>query len=146
MAFADSHTDSSLAHLLGELKDDITGLVRQEMALARREAAAKTGFVRKSAVLLGGGALVGVFSIFYLALFLNGFLAAGLALLNVSPAVSAWVAPLAVGIVLGLAAWTLALIGLRSLHEANPRPDSWRTVRSLRAFRSLYRRQPAGKG
>jgi hypothetical protein len=147
MAFIDTHPENSLFHLLRELKDDLADLIRKEIALAKREAAAKAKDIGKSAALFGAGIGIGLFSVFYLCLFLNHLLMAGLVGLGLSTLMSAWLAPLLLGAVMGIGAMVALLAGLRSLRHADPKPGSWRTVRSLRALRSDERRaQPAGKG
>jgi hypothetical protein len=151
MAFTDTHPDTSVFHLLRELKDDLTDLIRKEIALAKREAAAKAKDLGKSAALFGAAVGIALFAVFYMCLFLDHLLAAGLAALGLSVLMSAWIAPLILGVLLGVGALVLLLSGLRSLKHADPKPGSWRTVRTLRAIKSHdhphdHRAQPAGKG
>jgi hypothetical protein len=147
MAYIDTHPENSLFHLLRELKDDLADLIRKEIALAKREAAAKAKEIGKSAILFGAAIGIALFSVFYLCLFLNHLLMAGLAGLGLSVLMSAWLAPLLLGALLGIGALVMLLSGLRSLRHADPKPASWRTVRSLRALRSDERRaHAAGKG
>src|SRR4051812_37992525 len=146
MAFTDTHPDS-LFHLLRELKDDLADLIRKEIALAKREAAAKAKEIGKSAALFGAAIAIALFSVFYFCLFLDHLLLAGLAALGLSMPMSAWLAPLFLGALLGMGAFLIVLSGLRSLRHADPNPASWRTVRSLRALRTDSRRaRAAGKG
>jgi hypothetical protein len=49
---------------------------------------------------------------------------------------AAWISPLILGALLGIGALILLLGGLRSLKHADPKPGSWRTVRSVQALRA----------
>jgi len=90
---------------------------------------------------------IALFAVFYLCLFLDHLLMAGLAALGLSAMMAAWLAPLILGALLGIGALVTVLSGLRSLRHADPKPASWRTVQSLKALRTDERRaQPAGKG
>jgi hypothetical protein len=147
MAYLDTHPENSVFHLLRELKDDFADLIRKEIALAKREAAAKAKDLGKSAALFGIAAAIALFAVFYLCLSLDRLLAAGLTALGLSAMTGAWIAPLLLGALLGIGALLMILSGLRSLRHADPKPASWRTVRSLRAMRTPERRgSPAGKG
>ena len=147
MAFIDTHPENSLFHLLRELKDDLSDLIHKEIALAKREASAKAKEIGKSAALFGTAIAIALFSVFYLCLFLDHLLLAGLAGLGLSAMLSAWLAPLLLGALLGIAALVSLLSGLRSLRRADPKPASWRAVRSLRALKPGERRaHAAGKG
>lgn len=147
MAFMDTHPDTSVIHLLREMKDDLADLIRKEIALAKREAAAKARDLGKSAALFGAAIGIALFAVFYLCLFLDHLLAEGLIALGLSALMAAWIAPLILGALLGIGALVLLLGGLRSLKHADPKPASWRTVRSVQALRGRDRHaHAAGKG
>lgn len=147
MAFMDTHPETSVFHLLRELKDDLADLIRKEIALAKREAAAKARDLGKSAALFGAAVGIALFAVFYMCLFLDHLLTAGLIALGLSAVMAAWLAPLVLGALLGIGALVLLLGGLRSLKHADPKPGSWRTVRSFRSLRDHDRHaRPAGKG
>ena len=147
MAFMDTHPDTSVIHLLREMKDDLADLIRKEIALAKREAAAKAHDLGKSAVLFGAALGTTLFAVFYLCLSLDHLLAEGLIALWLSALMAAWIAPLILGALLGVGALVSVLGGLRSLKHADPKPASWRTVRSVKSLRGRDRHaHPAGKG
>ena len=146
MAFIDTHPDS-VFHLLREMKDDFADLIRKEIVLAKREAAAKAKDLGKSVALFGAAVGIVLFAVFYICLFLDHLIMAGMAQLGISALRAAWLAPLLLGLLLGIAALVLFLGGLRSMRHADPKPGSWRTIRSLRAIRLHDRSpQPAKKG
>src|SRR2546423_11168282 len=101
MAFMDTHPDTSIFHLLREMKDDITDLIRKEIALAKREAVSKARDLGKSAALFGAAIGIALFAVFYMCLFLDHLLTMGLAALGLSMLMAAWIAPLILGALLG---------------------------------------------
>ena len=80
----DTHPQDSVFHLLKELKDDFTDLVRQEIALAKRDIAAKAKGLGTSALFFAVAAVIAVFSAFYLCLCFNNLVQTGLAGLGLS--------------------------------------------------------------
>jgi len=134
MAFMDAHPDTSVFHLLREMKDDVADLIRKEIALAKREAISKARDLGKSAALFGAALGIALFAVFYLCLFLDHLLIMGLVALGLSMLMAAWIGPLILGVLLGIGSLALLLGGFRSLKHADPKPGSWRTVRSFRAL------------
>ncbi|MBW8889013.1 MAG: phage holin family protein [Fibrobacteres bacterium] len=146
MAFMDTHPDTSIFQLLREMKDDIADLIRKEIALAKREAVSKARDLGKSAALFGAAIGIALFSVFYMCLFLDHLLTMGLIALGLSALMAAWIGPLILGALLGIGALVLLLGGFRSLKHADPKPGSWRTVRSFRALRGQPGARPEEKG
>ncbi len=112
---------SSVGSLISEVTNDLSTLMRQELALAKaemKEEAVKTG---KAAGMLGGAG----FSGYMLALFLSIALWWGLA--NVMD--EAWAA-LIVAVIWGIIAAVLFVTGRKKLQEVNPKPE--RTVETLK--------------
>lgn len=145
MAFMDTHTDTSVFHLLREMKDDITDLIRKEIALAKREAVSKARDIGKSAALFGAAVAIALFAVFYLCLFLDHLLSLGLMALGLSTPMAAWISPLILGALLAIGALVLLLGGLRSLKHADPKPGSWKTVRSFQSLRGRPGAGPEGR-
>jgi hypothetical protein len=145
MAFMDTHPDTSLFHLLREMKDDIADLIRKEIVLAKREAISKARDLGKSVALFGAAVGIALFAVFYMCIFLEHLLMMGLVALGLSMLTAAWIGPLMLGVLLGIGALALLLGGLHSLKHADPKPGSWRTVRSIRALRGPPDARPAEK-
>jgi len=103
--------DRPIGVLLRELGDEISTLVRQEIALAKAEISEKTKPALASAGMFGGTAIfaLGAFGA------LTAFLIALIAL-----AVPMWAAALIVTVVYGIIAGALALTGKKKLQEAAP--------------------------
>ena len=133
MSAYDTHPGNSILHLLSELKEDFTDLVRQEIALAKKELIAKTAGLGRAGAFFALAGVVGVFCAFFLLIFLNNLLQAGLTRLGLNADASAWCAPLILGVALAIGGIVLALTALKSLRRASPVPSSdWRAVKSLR--------------
>jgi Putative Actinobacterial Holin-X, holin superfamily III len=125
-------SDASMADLLRRLIDDLSTLVRQELALARAEIThsvgeAKTGL---TGVAAGGAVLyTGVLAL----------IAAGiLALAEVMPA---WGAALIVGALLAIVGYAMLSSGRKKLRPANLKPEQ--TQESLRKDKHMFERRPS---
>ena len=108
---APREADRPIGELLRELGDEISTLVRQEIALAKVEIAEKTKPAVASAGMFGGTALLalGAFGA------LTAFLIAALALWT-----PVWASALIVTVAYGAVAFVLAQTGKRKLHQAAP--------------------------
>ena len=109
---APREADRPIGELLRELGDEISTLVRQEIALAKVEIAEKTKPAVASAGMFGGTALLGLgaFGAF------TAFLIAGITALGLH----VWLSALIVTVVYGAVAYVLAQTGKKKLHEAAP--------------------------
>jgi hypothetical protein len=114
--------DRSLGELLGELADDLTLLMRQEVQLAKAEMTAKLNRATRDLVSVGTGAIVAWIA----GLAFTAFLILGLTALGVA----AWLSALIVAVVFGVAGFVMLQRGLADLKrvEATPR----RTVETLK--------------
>ena len=130
MATIDTHPESSVLRIIKDLRDDTTSLFRQEVALAKRELAGKAITFGKNTVLIAVAALIGLYAVFFFFFFLNNLIQAGVHRAGFSPAVSAWFAPLLVGMLLGIGALILALKSLKTIRKEKAIPQ--RTMDSIR--------------
>jgi len=108
---APHEADSSIPTLIRRLGDELSTLIRQELALAKAEVAEKARPAAASAGMFGGTAMfaLGAFGTF------TAFLIALIAL-----ALPVWAAALIVTVVYGAAALVLGLTGKKKLQEAAP--------------------------
>jgi hypothetical protein len=109
---APREADRPIGELLRELGDEISTLVRQEIALAKVEIGEKAKPAVASAGMFGATALLGL-GAFGAA---TAFLIAGIAAIGLP----VWVAALIVTVVYGIAAYVLAQSGKKKLKEAAP--------------------------
>lgn len=122
--------DPSIIQMVKDLRNDAMTLVRQEVALARKEMTRKVAGLGRNAVFLAVGALVGLYGLFFILLALNNLLFAGLAKAGFSGPVSNWFAPVLLGMGLGIVALIFALKGLKSMRQASAVPE--KTMETIR--------------
>ena len=103
--------DASTGQLVGQLSEQVTRLVRDEVRLAQAEVTGKAKRLGIGAGLFGGAGLVALFGLAVL------IAAAILALTLVLPA---WLAALIVAVVLFSIAGVLALVGKKNAASATP--------------------------
>ena len=108
---APREADRPIGELLRELGDEISTLVRQEIALAKAEITEKTKPAVASAGMFGGTALLGLGAFGAL----TAFLIAAIAVWT-----PVWASALIVTALYGAAAFVLAQTGKKKLHEAAP--------------------------
>jgi cytochrome c-type biogenesis protein CcmH/NrfG len=114
--------ERSFGELLGELSEDVSMLMRQEVRLARAEMSQTLSRATSDVVKLGAGALVALAGgLTVVAALVLGLIALGLA---------AWVSALIIGGLLGLTGYLMLRNGLRDLKRVDPTPH--RTVETLR--------------
>ena len=114
--------ERSFGELLGELSEDVSTLMRQEVRLARAEMSRTLSRATTDAVNLGAGALVALAGgLTVVAALVLGLIALGLA---------AWVSALIIGALLGVIGYVMLRNGLQDLKRVDPTPH--RTVETLR--------------
>ncbi len=108
---APREAERPIGELLRDLGDEISTLVRAEIALAKAELAEKSRPAIASAGMFGGGALFGLGAFGAL----TAFLIAAIAL-----ALPVWASALIVTVAYGIIAGALALTGKKTLQKAGP--------------------------
>jgi hypothetical protein len=118
--------------LLRRLTDELSTLLRQELALATAEIA------RSMRVLLGGAASIAVGG----AVLFTGILAMlAAAVLGLATVLQPWLAALVIGVAIAIIGIILLSVGIRSLDPSTLKPS--RTTESLRKDKDVItRRQP----
>jgi len=120
---SDTRHEESTADLVKRAADEISTLVRDELALARAEMAEKAGRAGRGVGLFGGAGLISLYGIL-------GVLT-GIVLL-LGKAMTYWGAALLVGVVLLIVAGVLALVGRTQVRQATP-PVPEEAARGVRA-------------
>lgn len=113
----------STAELVREATEQMSRLVREELALARAEMTAKGKQAGAGAGLLGGGGAIALYGV--------GALLAAIAL-GLDVALPAWLAVLIVAVVLLATAGVLAMLGRTKVKQAAP-PVPRETAESIKA-------------
>jgi hypothetical protein len=114
---------SSTGELIGQLSDQVTRLVRDEVRLAQAEVTQKAKRLGTGAGLFGGAGVVALLGVGAL------ITAAILGLAEVMPG---WLAAIIVAVVLFAVAGVLALIGKKDVDQAKP-PLPTETIASVQA-------------
>ncbi len=120
---AEQPTAESTADLVRRAAEQMSTLVRDELALARAEMSEKAGRAGRGVGIVGGAGLVSLYGILAVL--------AGIVLL-LARVMPAWGAALLVGIVLLVVAGVLALVGRAQVQQATP-PVPQEAVDGLRA-------------
>ena len=120
---AEPRTEPSTPELIKRATEQISTLVRDEMALARTELTAKARHAGKGAGLFGGAGIIALYGV-------AGVL--GAIVLLLARVMPAWVAALVVGVLLLAFAGLLALVGRGQVRQAVP-PVPTEAMRDLRA-------------
>jgi hypothetical protein len=115
--------DASTGELIGQLTDQVTKLVRDEVRLAQAEVTQKAKRLGIGAGLFGGAGLVALLG-------LNALITAAiLGLANVLPG---WLSAILIAVVLFAVAGVLALLGKKDVQQATP-PLPTETIASVQA-------------
>jgi hypothetical protein len=108
---ADAGETRSVGQIVGDISKDMSTLIKQEMDLAKSELKQEVTKVGKGAGMFGGAGLAGWFTLFFLSFALTYLLEDWMPL---------ELAALIVGVLWGIVAAVLALVGRKEIKEANP--------------------------
>jgi len=109
--FSRTDDDKSVGELVGQLSEQTSTLIRQEMRLARAELQEKGKRVGVGAGMFGGAGMVALYGV--------GALIAA-AIMLIGTAVEPWLAALIVGVVLLAVAGLVALLGKKQVDRGTP--------------------------
>jgi hypothetical protein len=112
---------SSVGELIGEVANDLSTLMRQELALAKAEIKAEATKSGQAVGMLGGAGFAGYMVALFLSIALWWALANGMD--------EGWAA-LIVAVLWAVAGTVLALVGRKRLRAVSPKPE--RTVQTLK--------------
>jgi tetrahydromethanopterin S-methyltransferase subunit C len=115
-------SDASTAQLLGDLTDQVTRLVRDEVRLAQAEVTGKAKRFGVGAGLFGGAGLVAILG-------LNALITA--AILGLAAVLPGWLAAIIIAVVLFAVAAVLGLLGKKDVQQAAP-PLPTETIESVK--------------
>jgi hypothetical protein len=114
--------DRSLGDLIGEVTEDLSTLMRQELELAKAELQQSATRAGKGAGMLGGAAVAGYFVLLFASIALWWAIGAGTGL--------GWSAVI-VAVIWGIIAAVLAAAGRRSLRSVRGLPKTADTVKKI---------------
>ena len=119
MATSGNGTERTLGQLVADATQDISTIVRSEIALAKAEVTAEAKIAGKGAGMLAGAAFVGLLGLIFLFHTLANVLAVWLPL---------WAGYLITTAVLFVLAAILGLVGKNSMSKVKPKPE--RTIKN----------------
>lgn len=119
MATSGNGTERTLGQLVADATQDISTIVRSEIAMAKAEVTAEAKIAGKGAGMLAGAAFVGLLGLIFLFHTLANVLDVWLPL---------WAGYLITTVVLFLLAAILGLVGRNSMSKVKPRPE--RTIKN----------------
>lgn len=124
------NNDANIADLLRQLRDDTTGLVREEILLAKTEMTEKLSVAGRNAAYLAAGALIGTAALLLLLMSLSYLMAQILIQQGTEPGLAGFLGFLIVAVVVGVISAILVSKAMKTFGHQSMKPD--RTVRSLR--------------
>ncbi|GHA36030.1 nutrient deprivation-induced protein [Devosia pacifica] len=116
---ADPQNQESLPHLVRGLIDDITGLFRKEVNLAKAELNEKTAYAAEGGRMIAIGAVLGIGALGVLLAAIVTIIGAALTAMGMSPLVANSISGLIVAIVVGLIAMSMVRAGMKSMKRAS---------------------------
>lgn len=143
MAAFETHPEPSLLSIVKDLRDDAATLFRQEVALAKREAAGKLASFGRNSVLLGTGIFIGLYAVFFFFLSLNNLLQMGIQAAGFSQENSSWFAPLLLFMILGICALIPVRKGIKAMGKEGAAPR--KTLDSIREDKDWIKSKVKGR-
>lgn len=120
----------SLGTLLRDLRDELTDLLRQEVALARTEVREGVGRAVRNVVFLAVGGVVAAIGLLFVLAAGAMLITAGLIAAGVDAPTAAWLGPLILGLVVALIGWALMQKAISTLRDTRMYPA--KTVQTLK--------------
>lgn len=122
--------DRSVGSLLKELRDELTTLFRQEMALAKTELSEKASKTGRDLGSIATGAALLMCGLLVVLLGLSALLYWVMVRLDASHYHAGWIAPLIVGAVTAFIGWGLVQSGRSRIRDRSPVPE--KTIQSIK--------------
>ena len=113
--------DRSFTDVLQDIIRDVQEIIRSEVRLAKTEITSEVGKAKSAGILIGGGAVAGLFAVLFL------LLGVMYALSLIMPQ---WAAAGIVAVVTGIAAAITLMAGIKAFKQVHTKPE--RTVETVR--------------
>ena len=125
-----THETRTIGSLLRELVDETRQLFKQEVELAKTEAAEKASVAARNVAFLAGGGMVAFAGAIVLFFGLGILVSWALESAGVQDGLAAWLGPVIVGVVVALVGYILVNKGLKAFKDGSLKPE--KTIESLR--------------
>ena len=115
--------ENTLPELVRELRDEVSTLMRQEVALAKAELRENGKLMVKNTIFIAIGAVLAFAGLLFLLLALMEALGIALVKAGAQVEVALWLAPLIIAFVVAIIGWALIVKGRTAIsrHELTPR-------------------------
>ena len=110
-------------HLVGDIRSDLTELIRKEVALAKTEMGEKFREIARNAAFMAAGGVVGLMAAFLLFLGIGAIVALALTSAGMAPGAAYFASYGGLGLVLALAAWLLVQKAMHAFRNFSLKPD-----------------------
>jgi hypothetical protein len=120
----------SIAQLFKDLREEGTLLLREEIALAKKEVSEKVSNTARNLTYIVAGALVGYSALIFLLLALSSIISQALVAQEVSPGWAAFLGFLIVALIVGILSAVMILKGIQTLKKLSLVPD--KTIETLK--------------
>jgi hypothetical protein len=120
----------SIAELFKDLREEGTLLLREEIALAKKEVSEKVSNTARNLTFIVVGALVGYSAIIFFLLALSSIITQALVAQEVSPGWATFLGFLIVALIVGLVSAGMLLKGIQTLKKVSLVPD--KTIETLK--------------
>lgn len=130
----------SIADLVKDLRDETTTLLRQEVELAKTEMSEKASKAGRNIAMAVVGGAIAHLALIFLLLAATGAIDTGVETTDLARH-SDWIAPLAVGLIVGGLGAILLMKAKSGLTNINPKPEQ--TIRSLKEDKQWAQRKVA---
>ena len=125
-----THETRTIGSLLRELVDETRQLFKQEVELAKTEAAEKASVAARNVAFLAAGGMVAFAGAIVLFFGLGILVSWALESAGVQDGLAAWLGPVIVGVVVALVGYILVNKGLKAFKDGSLKPE--KTIESLR--------------
>jgi hypothetical protein len=130
-----------LTALFRELRDEVTTLIRQEVALAKAEFSENMKRVVRDVTFIVAGIALAFTALIFLLMTFRNILVLALVKGGADPEVASWLSPLIVALVVGGVAWALVAKGKKALAHDDLKPR--KSVESLREDKMMIKQKLA---
>lgn len=135
--------DRSIGSLFKDLRDEMTTLLRQEVALAKTEMSEKVSQASRNTAYIAIGGAICFAGVLFLLVGVSALLYVGLVYAGLSHYLAGWLAPVITGAVVALIGYLMLQKGISTLKRMSITPE--KTVDSLKEDKQWLENQVTGR-
>lgn len=135
--------ERSIGSLFKELRDEMTTLLRQELALAKTEMSEKVSKASRNTTYIALGGAICFAGLLFLLIGASALIYVGLVYAGLSHYLSGWLAPVITGAVVAVIGYAMLQKGISTLKRMSVTPDQ--TIESLKEDKQWLQNQASHK-